>query len=112
MQQPREAVQRLVSPQCSHLNVGSGEEVRIGALAMMVAEATGFEGTVSFDRSKPDGTPRKLVDASRLRSLGWAPRISLAEGLRRTVRYFEAAQSADCANLAYRGMGERPHLRS
>ncbi len=112
MQQPRSAIAALVSPQCSHLNCGSGEEVRIGTLAMMVAEAVGYDGHIAFDRSRPDGTPRKLLDSTRLRSLGWSPRISLREGLQRTVRHYLAAQSADRADLAYRGKPERPRLRS
>ena len=111
MQQPRSAIAALGTPQCSHLNCGSGEEVRIVALAAMVAEAVGYEGQLAFDGSKPDGAPRKLIDSSRLRSLGWAPRIPLREGLQRTVRHFLAAQSADRANHAYRGKAERPRLR-
>ncbi len=112
LQQPRAAIAALGTPQCAHLNCGSGEEVPIAALAGMVAEAVGYEGRLVFDGSKPDGAPRKLIDSSRLRSLGWAPRISLHEGLQRTVRHFLAAQSADRANLAYRGKAERPRLRS
>ncbi len=112
MQQPRSAIAALVTPQCSHLNCGSGEEVRIATLAAMVAETVGYEGDLAFDSSKPDGAPRKLIDSSKLRSLGWSPRISLREGLQRTVRHFLAAQSADHANLAYRGKAERPRLRS
>lgn len=111
MAQPRELLAKLVSPQCSHVNAGSGEEIRIAALAMLVAEVVGYEGHVSFDPSRPDGTPRKLLDSSRLRSLGWAPKVDLREGVRRTVRHFLAAQSADQADLAYRGTVERPRLR-
>ncbi len=112
MQQPRSAIAALVTPQCAHLNCGSGEEVRIGTLAMMVAEAVGYEGHLAFDASRPDGAPRKLIDSTRLRSLGWAPRITLRDGLQRTVQHFLAAHSADQANLAYRGKAERPRLRS
>ena len=67
------------------MNVGSGEEVTIRELAEKVRAATGCPATIAWDASKPDGTPRKLCDASLLRSLGWAPKISLDEGLRRTV---------------------------
>lgn len=112
MAQPRERVAALGSPQCSHMNAGSGDEIRIAALAMLVAEVIGYDGHISFDRSRSDGTPRKLLDSSRLRSLGWAPRIGLRDGVLRTVRHFLAAQSADHANLAYRGKAERPHLRT
>jgi GDP-L-fucose synthase len=72
----------------SHLNVGSGEEISIAELARAVSRAVGFGGALSFDRSKPDGTPRKLMDSSRLRSLGWAPRIDLSAGLAQTYRDF------------------------
>ncbi len=111
MDQSRERLAVLATPQCSHINAGSGEEIRIAALAMLVADVIGYEGHISFDRSRPDGTPRKLLDSSRLRSLGWAPQIDLREGVRRTVRHFLAAQSADHADLAYRGFAERPRVR-
>lgn len=64
------------------INVGYGEDLSIKALAQLVKEVVGFTGELVFDRSKPDGTPRKLMDSSRLRSLGWAPRIDLAEGVK------------------------------
>lgn len=85
---PKQRMAALVTPQCAHLNVGSGEEVRIATLAMMVAEAFGYRGHISFDRSRPDGTPRKLLDSGRLRSLGWKPTISLVDGLQRTVQHY------------------------
>ena len=75
-------------------NVGSGEEVTIRQLADAVASAVGYDGPVEWDRSKPDGTPRKLLDSSRVRALGWAPRINLAEGLRRTYEWFVANVTA------------------
>lgn len=111
MAQPRERMAAMSAPQCAHLNAGSGEEVRIAALAMMVAEAVGYEGHVAFDRSRPDGTPRKLLDSGKLRSLGWQPTIPLREGIARTVNHYLAAHSADRADLAYRGYVERPRLR-
>jgi GDP-L-fucose synthase len=64
-----------------HVNAGSGEEVSIADLARAVCAATGFEGALQFDASKPDGAPRKLMDSTRLRAMGWRPRISLKEGL-------------------------------
>jgi GDP-L-fucose synthase len=70
------------------VNVGSGEEVSIAALAALVADATGFRGELRYDTSKPDGTPRKLLDVSRLAALGWRPRIALAEGVRSTVAWY------------------------
>lgn len=70
------------------INVGSNEEVSIRQLAELVAEVVGFSGDLQFDSSKPDGTPRKLMDSSRLRALGWEPRIPLREGLRSTYEWF------------------------
>ncbi len=104
MAQPPERLAPLITPQRAHLNVGSGEEVRIATLAMMVAEAIGYRGHISFDRSRPDGTPRKLLDSTRLRSLGWEPTVSLADGLRRTVRHYLAARAASLEPGASHGM--------
>jgi GDP-L-fucose synthase len=63
------------------INVGWGEDVSIRELAAMIADIIGFKGTISWDTSKPDGTPRKLLDVSRLRRLGWQPSVSLRQGL-------------------------------
>jgi nucleoside-diphosphate-sugar epimerase len=68
--------------------VGWGEDVSIAELARLVAQATGFRGSLRFDTSKPDGTPRKLLDTSRLTGLGWRPRIGLEEGLRSTLAWY------------------------
>ncbi|MGO9240732.1 MAG: GDP-L-fucose synthase [Bryobacteraceae bacterium] len=77
------------------VNVGTGEDVTIRELAGMVREVVGYEGRLVFDASKPDGTPRKLLDVSRLRALGWAPKIQLQEGIRETYRwYLQHAASA------------------
>lgn len=72
----------------SMLNVGSGEEVTIEELARTICRVVGYRGRLEFDASKPDGTPRKLLDSSRLRSLGWHPEVDLEEGLRATYRWF------------------------
>ncbi|MEL6477687.1 MAG: GDP-L-fucose synthase [Pseudomonadota bacterium] len=64
-----------------HINVGSGEDIAIADLARMVMQAVGFEGTLTHDLSKPDGTPRKLMSADRLRAMGWAPSIPLERGI-------------------------------
>jgi GDP-L-fucose synthase len=72
-----------------HVNVGTGEDIRIRDLAVLVAEAVGFEGRIEWDSSKPDGTPRKLLDVARLRGLGWAPEISLREGISTTYSWFK-----------------------
>ncbi|MFP6854698.1 MAG: NAD-dependent epimerase/dehydratase family protein [Opitutales bacterium] len=71
------------------INVGSGREVTIRELAERIKAIVGYEGDLSFDSSKPDGSPRKLMDSSLLRSTGWEPSISLTEGLRRTYEDFK-----------------------
>ncbi|RMG60459.1 MAG: GDP-L-fucose synthase [Deltaproteobacteria bacterium] len=70
------------------LNVGTGEDVTIADLVELMKEVVGYEGEVRYDSSKPDGTPRKLLDVSRIRSLGWRHKKSLREGLRETYRWF------------------------
>lgn len=71
------------------LNIGSGDEVSILDLAHLLKQIVGFEGALAFDNSKPDGTPRKLLDRTKLESLGWAPKIELEEGLKQTYQWFE-----------------------
>ena len=70
------------------VNIGWGEDVSIADLAHLVAKTVGFKGELRFDTSMPDGTPRKLLDVSRLRSLGWAPKITLEEGLSGTYSWY------------------------
>ena len=70
------------------INIGVGADVTVAELAGHVRDVTGYAGTLTFDPSKPDGTPRKLLDVSRLRQLGWRPRIGLREGLQDTHRWF------------------------
>ena len=70
------------------VNVGWGEDLTIAKLARMVAEVVGFGGALTFDASKPDGTPRKLLDSSRLRALGWSPRLPFREGITQTYAWF------------------------
>lgn len=72
------------------VNIGCGEDLTIRELAQLVAEVVGYEGKFAFDTSKPDGTPQKLLDISRLRRLGWQPRIDLRAGLKRTVEEYRA----------------------
>jgi GDP-L-fucose synthase len=71
------------------VNIGWGEDVTIKELAEMVAAATGFKGRLVFDASKPDGTPRKLLDTSRLTSLGWKPKVALKNGIEQTYAWFK-----------------------
>ncbi len=74
----------------SHINVGSGKDCTIRELAESVASVTGFEGLINFDQTKPDGVPRKLLDVSRLKNMGWQASITLEEGLASTYRWFVA----------------------
>jgi GDP-L-fucose synthase len=76
------------------LNVGSGQEISIGDLARLVARETGFSGRLAFDATKPDGTPRKLMDSSRLSALGWSPKIPLEQGIRDTIAWYKASRTA------------------
>jgi GDP-L-fucose synthase len=77
----------------SHVNVGTGSDVTIRELAETVAEAVGFTGGFQYDASMPDGTPRKLLDVSRLASLGWRTAVDLREGLRRTYEWYLAHEA-------------------
>jgi GDP-L-fucose synthase len=77
------------------INVGFGEDIEIGELAAMIAEVVGFSGEIVFDTTKPDGTPRKLLNSDKLRRMGWKPKIHLREGIRRTYEWFVAHQSAE-----------------
>ncbi len=77
----------------SHLNVGTGEDISISDLAQMVSRSSGFSGQIAWDSSKPDGTPRKVLDVSRMKSLGWEPKVTLAQGIDETVAWFRANQS-------------------
>ena len=72
----------------SHVNVGVGSDVTIKALAELIMETVGYEGELIFDTSKPDGTPKKLMENSLLRKLGWTPGVTLSEGLKQTYRNF------------------------
>jgi GDP-L-fucose synthase len=83
---PREEWDRKVGlPFC---NVGCGEDLTIRELALTIQRVVGHEGRLEFDTSKPDGTPRKLMDSARLRGIGWEPRVSLEDGLRATYAWF------------------------
>jgi GDP-L-fucose synthase len=72
------------------INVGYGDDVTIRELAETICEVVGFQGKLVFDSTKPDGTPRKLMDNSKLRALGWAPKISLREGIKSTYEWYLA----------------------
>ena len=77
----------------SHVNVGTGEDLSIKELATLIAREANFEGEIKWDRDKPDGTPRKLLDVSRIKALGWTPAVSLEEGVRETIDWFRTNES-------------------
>ena len=79
------------------INIGTGEDITIAELARVLAEIVGYSGEISFDPSRPDGTPRKLLDVSRLAKLGWRARTSLEDGIRLAYRAYltESKQAAE-----------------
>lgn len=85
-----ETYRRHTKPMLSHINVGTGVDCTIRELAETIARVTGFDGQLVFDASKPDGTPRKLMDVSRLQALGWRATIGLEEGLRGAYAWYLA----------------------
>ena len=76
-------------PMISHINVGSGKDITIKELAEIMKEVVGFEGKISFDNTKPDGSPRKLIDVSRLSKMGWKNSTCLREGLELTYNWYK-----------------------
>ena len=76
-----------------HLNVGTGEDLSIKELAQKVAHAAGFTGDIEWDATKPDGTPRKVLDVSRVKALGWKPTITLVEGIASTIAWYKEANA-------------------
>lgn len=76
-----------------HLNIGSGSDLTIEDLAKKVATAAGFTGDIEWDRSKPDGTPQKVLDVSRIKALGWEPTITLEEGIASTIAWYKEANA-------------------
>jgi len=82
-----------------HLNIGTGQDISIKDLAFLIADLTGFGGDIEWDTSKPDGTPRKVLDVSRVMSLGWQPTIRLSEGLASTIEWFKLATRSGEARL-------------
>ena len=88
MQLPKADYDAHTQPMLGHINVGSGSDIAILELARLVARTVGYAGAIDTDPAKPDGAPRKLMDSSRLHSLGWRPRIELADGLAQTYDAF------------------------
>jgi len=87
-----EAYQRETQPMLSHINVGTGIDCTIKELTETVAKVVGYQGEIQWDTTKPDGSPRKLMDVSRLERLGWKAKVSLDEGLTATYKWFLAHQ--------------------
>ena len=78
----------LYEKNISHINIGSGEEISISDLSRLIKKIAGFRGELIFDPSKPDGMPRKLLDTSKLKELGWSPDISLELGIESTYNWY------------------------
>ena len=94
MELDKETYQANTESMLSHINVGTGVDCTIREMAMTMSKVVGFSGDVAFDSTKPDGTPRKLMDVSRLASLGWKYKIDLEAGLRSTYQWFLANQES------------------
>lgn len=92
MELDNQTYQSNTEPMLSHINVGTGVDCTIREMAETMAKVVGFNGQVVFDSTKPDGTPRKLMDVSRLAALGWCYKVSLEEGLWKTYQWFLANQ--------------------
>jgi GDP-L-fucose synthase len=88
MNLPLEQYKAVTDPRLTHINVGSGVDCSIAELVSTIGEVTGFEGKIEYDTSKPDGAPRKLMDNTKLRNLGWEPEISLKDGLRDAYQWY------------------------
>ncbi|WP_040616459.1 GDP-L-fucose synthase [Oceanicola granulosus] len=91
---PRDVYKANTEPMLSHINVGTGQDVTIAELARAIAKITGFEGRITFDTTKPDGTPRKLMDVSRLAAMGWRASTGLEDGLADAYRWFRETETA------------------
>ena len=72
----------------SHINIGTGHDITIHDLSVLIAKEIGYEGTIIFDSNKPDGTMRKLVDVSKINSLGWKHTIEIEEGVKRIYKWY------------------------
>jgi GDP-L-fucose synthase len=90
----RAALQLMESGATELYNVGSGDDLPVRELAALVAAVVGYDGPMNWDTSKPDGTPRKLLDSSRIRATGWKPRISLEEGVRSVYDWYKEASES------------------
>ena len=94
MNLPQATYAQHTSPMQSHINVGFGEDITIQQLALAIGKTVGYQGVIDFDTSKPDGSPRKLMDSSRLNALGWQAQVSLEAGLAAAYQDFQASLPA------------------
>ena len=94
MELDRAAYAAITKPMQSHINIGTGRDITIGELAKLVGDVVGYTGRIEFDASKPDGAPRKLLDVSKIESLGWAPTTPIEAGLRHSYQEFLSLQVA------------------
>ena len=76
-------------PMLSHINVGTGEDMTIKELAQTISDVVGYEGEIKWDSSKPNGTPRKVLNVDKIKSLGWEPKIGLREGIEKTYEWYK-----------------------
>jgi GDP-L-fucose synthase len=97
----RAAIQLMESGATGLYNVGSGKDLPVRDLAALVAGVIGYDGAVKWDSSRPDGTPRKLLDSSRIRATGWSPRISLEEGVRSVYDWYREASESAMARVGH-----------
>tara|TARA_X000000950_G_scaffold289225_1_gene411001 strand:+ start:2650 stop:3612 length:963 start_codon:yes stop_codon:yes gene_type:complete len=88
MQLNKDKLNKYIDPMNSHINVGTGSDISIKELTNIISEIVGFKGAIKWDKSKPDGTPRKLLDCSLIKKLGWSPSIKLNDGLKKTYEWF------------------------
>jgi len=84
----KQTYQNNTQPMLSHINVGTGKDITIRETARTIKEVVGFEGELIFDKTRPDGAPRKLIDVSRLSSMGWKYTTELEEGLKKTYEWY------------------------
>jgi GDP-L-fucose synthase len=94
MNLPKATYDQQTQPMQSHLNVGFGSDISIAQLARTVATVVGYPGVIDFDPAQPDGTPRKLMDSTRLNALGWQPAVKLEQGLAGAYADFVSRQAA------------------
>jgi GDP-L-fucose synthase len=90
MELERDTYDANTTPMLSHLNVGTGHDITIREAAEIICSVVGYEGNIEFDPSRPDGAPRKLMDAAKLRSLGWQPKVDFREGIAATYSAFKS----------------------